>query len=326
MKKGLIFLVLFALSTNMGIAAQLPWHLWVQELKQEALADGIGSSFFDRTFRNIRPNKRIIHFDNRQPIKRLTFMKYRTTRGSAYRIKLGKLKYKRHYRLLRNIGAQFGVDPCFITAIWGMESSYGHYMGNFPVIPSLATLAYDQRRSEFFRKELLLALHMLQGGHVPPGKFKGEWAGGSGHPQFLPSSWHKYAVDYNNDGRKDIWTNYGDVFASIANYLAQNGWQTKEPWAIPVKLPHHFNSHLIGYEHAKTVAEWRHLGVRILENHHFPSRHLTAWIIKPHGGPALMIFQNFKTIMTYNNSAFYAGTIGYMADKICSRSVYSVAH
>src|SRR5204862_3055846 len=133
------------------------------------------------------------------------------------RIRLGQSEFRKYHDLLTEVGNNFGVDPCFITSFWGMETSYGRYLGTFPVIKALATLAYDKRRSQTFRKELLLALHILQEGHVSPDKFVGEWAGASGQPQFLPSSWRKYAVDYDHDGRKNIWTSYPDAFASIAN-------------------------------------------------------------------------------------------------------------
>ncbi|WP_426741320.1 lytic murein transglycosylase, partial [Pseudomonas aeruginosa] len=135
-------------------------------------------------------------------------------------------------------------------------------MGNFPVINALATLAYDSNRKDFFRKELFLALHILKGGHVSLADFKGEWAGASGQPQFLPSSWVKYAVDYDGDGRKDIWKSKPDVFASIANYMKQNGWQAGEPWAIQVKLPAKFDMKLEGKGIVKPVSEWNALGVR----------------------------------------------------------------
>ena len=191
-------------------------------------------------------------------------------------------------------------------------------LGSFPVIKSLATLASNPRRADFFRKELLLALHILQEGHVAPDKFKGEWAGASGQPQFLPSSWHNYAVDYDQDGRKNIWTSLPDAFASIANYLLQNGWQMDQPWALEVKLPRQFDKTLLGKKTQKPVAKWLALGVRIKGDKTAPPE-LMASIIEPYGGPHLLVFKNFRVIMRYNNSHFYAGTIGFMADKICRR-------
>lgn len=142
----------------------------------------------------------------------------------------------------------------------GHGNKLWHLYGKFPVIKALATLAYDSNRKEFFRKELFIALRILNEGHVDLADFKGEWAGASGQPQFLPSSWVKYAVDYDGDGRKDIWRSKPDVFASIANYMKQNGWQTGEPWAIQVKLPPKFNMAMTGKTIVKPVSEWNAAG------------------------------------------------------------------
>jgi membrane-bound lytic murein transglycosylase B len=187
------------------------------------------------------------------------------------------------------------------------------------VIRSLATLAYDSNRKDFFRKELFLALHILNDGHVSMANFKGEWAGASGQPQFLPSSWGKYAVDYDGDGRKDIWESKPDVFASVANYMKQNGWQAGEPWAIHVKLPAHFDSALEGKTIIKPVSEWNAMGVRTLSGEPLPYQQLSASIVQPLGGPVFLAFPNYKMILRYNNSIYYAGAIGYLADKICNR-------
>ncbi len=314
----LILSMLFLMSQQ--AQAKPNWNTWVAQLRSEAINQGIRPQLFDTVFANIhQPNRRILHFDKTQPERRITFRKYRRTRIDPYRITLGKREYKRNYTLLNNVGRDFGVDPCFITAIWGIETSYGRYMGTFPVVNALATLAYDDRRADYFRKELLLALHILNDGHVPLSKFKGEWAGASGYPQFMPSSWRKYAVDYNHDGKKDIWTNYGDAFASIANYLKINGWHTGQPWSLEVTLPSNINKSLIGYDHQMTVKEWERLGVKPKRGFHFPNQNLMASVLRPYGGPDLMIFNNFKVLLKYNNSTFYAGSVGYLADKICGR-------
>lgn len=309
---GLIGLFLF----NCAIASQ-GWNSWLAEFKQDAVADGINPRFFDAVFTDITPNKRVVNLDRSQPERRLTFTKYRKTRADNYRVKLGKSKFQQNRRLLEEIGDKYGVDPAIIVSLWGIESSYGHYMGNHSVIKALATLAFDKRRPEFFRKELLLALHILQDGHVDMKRFVGEWAGGTGQPQFLPSSWKKFAVDHNQDGKKDIWSTKGDVFASIANYLVQNGWHEGEPWAIEVTAPSDFDYHLnTGYSIKNNVSEWAKMGIRPASGFHFPNQDLQAYILKPYGGPYLMAFHNFRVIMKYNRSTFYAGTVSYMADEI----------
>ena len=318
-----LFFILLLFSTGYALASpqshRPSWRNWILELRQEALAQGIRPQLFDSVFHGLTPDKRLIRLDRRQPETRLTFLKYRNTRGDAYRIKLGRREYRRYRQLIDKIGKAYDVDPCFIVALWGIESSYGRYMGNYHVIRSLATLAYDRRRSAFFRRELFYALHILNEGHVNLKDFKGEWAGGSGHPQFLPSSWYNYAVDYNLDGYKDIWRTHSDVFASIANYLAKNGWQDGQPLAIAVNVPSNFDHHWVGYDYKKPVREWQHMGIRAKNGDSLPAGNLIASLVEPRGGPYLLVFNNFRVLLTWNRSTFYAGTVGYIADKICYR-------
>jgi membrane-bound lytic murein transglycosylase B len=294
------------------------WNAWVKDLRAEAISQGIKPALFDKVFHNMTPNKKHLHFDRKQPEKRLTYLKYRSSRGSAYRIKLGWKNYKKYGQLIKKIGRDFGVDPCFIVAIWGMETNYGTYMGDFFVPRSLATLAYDSRRSAFFRKELLYALRILNENQISMKDFVGEWAGASGQPQFLPSSWYYYAVDYTNDGKKDIWKSKPDALASIANYLKKHGWQTDQPYSIEVVLPYDFDKTLMGLKNEKPVYQWAELGVRSKSKISLNPQ-LLASVIHPDGGPDYMVFNNFKTVMQWNRSIYYAGTIGYLADKICKR-------
>ena len=300
---------------------QQSWGSWVAGVREQALSEGISPALFDKAFAGIHePSRTVKGLARSQPEHRLTFSKYLHSRADNYRIIMGRKNYLKNKELLENIGRDFGVDPCFIVAFWGMESSYGTYMGNFPVIRSLATLAYDSKRQDFFRKELFLALHILNDGHVTLDHFKGEWAGASGQPQFLPSSWLKFAVDYDKDGRKDIWESKADVFASIANYMKLNGWQTGEPWAIQVKLPANFDMKLEGKTTVKPVSEWNAMGVRTETGQPLPNQDLKASIVQPFGGPAFLAYPNYKMILRYNNSIYYAGAIGYMADRICNRT------
>lgn len=303
------------------IASQQSWSAWVADVRREALEQGISPSVFDAAFADIHePSRQVKGLARSQPEHRLTYQRYLTSRVDAYRIAMGRKEYKRNQAIADEIGEHYGVDPCFIMSFWGMETSYGSYMGNFPVIKSLATLAYESNRREFFRKELFLALHILNEEHVSLKDFKGEWAGASGQPQFLPSSWVKYAVDYDGDGHKDIWKSKPDVFASIANYMKINGWQKDEPWAMIVKLPPHFDKHLEGKSIIKPVSEWTALGVSTEHGQPLPFPSLQASIVQPNGGPVFLAFPNYKMILRYNNSIYYAGAIGYLADKICQRT------
>lgn len=305
----------------LGSACAQNWSQWLAGVRQEALSQGIPASLFDEAFANIHePSRQIKGLAHSQPEHRLTFSKYLNTRADGYRVAMGRKNYAKNKALLEDIGIAYGVDPCFITSFWGMETSYGTYMGNFPVIKSLATLAYDSNRPEFFRKELFIALHILKDGHVSLANFKGEWAGASGQPQFLPSSWIQYAVDYDGDGRRDIWQSRPDALASIANYMKKNGWQTGQPWAIHVKLPAHFDNNLQGKAIVKPVSEWNAMGVRTENGQPLPHQDLQASIVQPNGGPVFLAFPNYKMILRYNNSIYYAGAIGYLADKICHRN------
>jgi membrane-bound lytic murein transglycosylase B len=317
----LILAVMFFLFSPMGFAASESWSSFIASVRQQALSEGVSQTTLDAAFADIHePSRQVKGLSRSQPEHRLTYAKYLSSRVDNYRISVGRQQYKKNQVLLDDVGRHFGVDPCFITAFWGMETSYGSYMGTFPVIRSLATLAYESPRKDFFRKELLLALHILNDGHVSLYRFKGEWAGASGQPQFLPSSWVKYAVDYDGDGRKDIWDSKADVFASIANYMKKNGWQTGEPWAIQVKLPVHFDMSLEGKSIVKPVSEWNALGFRTLNNQSLPLKPGFASIVQPNGGPVFLAYPNYKMILRYNNSIYYAGAIGYLADKICQRA------
>jgi membrane-bound lytic murein transglycosylase B len=319
LKRVSVLLVLFF--AVVGVQAQpMPWSDWLQEVKSEAISKGIRPEVVDSVFTRLKkPSPRVLKLDRTQPERRITFLKYRNTRADAYRIKIGQRKYKKYRTQLDEIAQQYGVSPCFILSFWGLETSYGHFMGKFPVIQSLATLAYDSRRGEFFRKQLFYALRMIDEGHVSYDDLKGEWAGASGHPQFLPSSWYNHAVDHDKDGKRDIWKTKVDAFASIANYLINHGWKSGEPWAIVVGLPKHFDRSLIKDKTRLTVGEWRDRGLTLFGNERWPSSHLRARVVFPDGGPAMLAFNNFDVIMRWNRSTYYAGTVGYMAEKLCRR-------
>lgn len=308
-----IISILYAFS---AMAQQQSWSAWVQQLRTQAIQDGIQPQVFDQVFSAIPgPSSKVLHYYNSQPERRLSFTEYRQTRANKSRIQMGRSEYQKDKSLLSGISKTYGVDPTFILALWGLETDYGRFMGTFSVPQSLATLAYASNRQAFFRHELLEALHIIQDHQVSMANFKGEWAGASGHPQFLPTSWYKYAVDYDGDGRKDIWKSLPDALASIANYLAKNGWELGQPWAVEVSLPSSFDSGLIGKTIVKPVSAWRSLGVR-MNNQSWPNNQLPASIIQLNGGPTLMVFHNFRVLQTWNDSNYYVSTVGYLADQI----------
>ena len=304
---GAVFLMMMGIVTNSYAEYNSQsWATWVQQLRHQAVAQGINPSLFDHLFNGMVPSQKVLGFEKHQPERRLTFMQYRQTRIDPFRIRLGKSAYHQREALFNSIGHRYNVDPCFLTAFWGIETSYGHYLGTFPVVNSLATLAYASPRKDYFRNELLIALRILNEAHITQDKFVGEWAGASGQPQFMPSSWERYAVDYDGDGHKNIWTNYSDAFASIANYLRLNGWQGGQPWGVIVTLPANFNTNLASLNTEKSVADWLHMGVIINSSGKRPDNSLRASIVRLNGGPDFMVFNNYKVVMKYNNSTFYA--------------------
>lgn len=315
-----LFLSLVAIMYQITAEAVPSWSQWVSDLKKEAISEGIKPDLFDQLFANIStPDVSVQHFNQHQPEHRITYPEYQKTRADNYKILIGRKEYKKYKTILESVGHDYNVDACYIVAVWGMETSYGRFMGKFPVIRSLATLAYVSNRQSHFRSELLYALHMLNENQVSIDQFKGEWAGATGQPQFLPSSWYKYAVDYDGCGRKDIWTSNLDVLASIANYLVKNNWSKDEPIMIPVALPEDFDTQLIGNTITKPVSAWRTLGVRTSAGKILPYPELQASIIQPDGDDAFLVYPNFKVLLTYNNSIYYAGTVSYLAEAICQR-------
>jgi len=201
-----------------------PFGLWLSEFEQEARAQGISQATLDDALSDTVPDDSVIELDRKQPESVLTLQEYLAKIVSPTRIENGKAMLAENRDLLEEIGKAYGVQPKFIVALWGIETSYGENTGNYEIIDALATLAYDGRRADFFRGELIKALRIVQQEHIAPGALQGSWAGAMGQCQFMPSSFLKYAVDYDHDGKHDIWDDKADIFASIANYLHSEGW------------------------------------------------------------------------------------------------------
>lgn len=295
---------------------------WRSELREEAVAQGIRAETFDKAFQDVVPIPRVIELDRRQPEFTMTFDQYISRVVNDKRIEEGRRKLAENHPLLEEVGAKFGVQPRFIVALWGIETGYGRHTGGFPVIASLATLAFDGRRSAFFRKELLISLKILDDGHISPERMKGSWAGAMGQNQFMPSSFARRAIDYDGDGRRDIWTSKPDVFASTANYLSAAGWRDDITWGRAVRIPENLDLSLTGRKIKKKIGEWQNLGVRQLDGSDLPSRQLNSSIVLLDEGkrkPAFLIYDNFEAILKWNRSDFFAVAVGYLADRIGSR-------
>lgn len=292
---------------------------WVAGVKAEAMQKGVSAATVDAAMRGFKPNQRIIQLDRKQPEGSLSFAEYMERVVPTSRINQGRRLYQENKTLLDRIGNDIGVQPQFIVALWGIETNYGSNTGGFDIVPALATLAHDGRRADFFRDELMKALKIVDQGHVPLDEFMGSWAGAMGQCQFMPSSFIAYAVDYNGDGRKDIWNTQEDVFASIANYLHSVGWNASEGWGHRVTLPKGFNTSLASRDIKKPVSEWVSMGVRSAGDKPVQERSETlASIVFPgkEGQEAYMTFGNYDRIMKWNRSTYFATAVGTLADAI----------
>jgi membrane-bound lytic murein transglycosylase B len=220
--------------------------------------------------------------------------------------------------LLNSIAASYGVQPKVLVALWGVETDFGRVTGSFPVIDALVTLIYDGRRGSFFKKELIHALRILDEGHITVEEMKGSWAGAMGQLQFMPSTFSHFAVDFDNDGRADIWKNNEDAFASAANYLSKSGWMRAQTWGQEVSLPKEFERTSIRFKHRKRLSEWQALGVRPVDGHDFPSKDLISSIIQPDGatGRAFLVHKNYRVIHRWNRSHKFSLSVGILSDLI----------
>lgn len=312
---------------------QQDFQSWLADLKVEAKKRGYSDLLIKEALAGLKPYPKAIKSDRAQPEFKRTFKRYSTKRLSEWRIKTGLKKKKQHQELLKKVGKAYGVQPRFILAFWGLETNYGSYTGNNDIIRSLATLAYDKRRGPYFRKELFNALTILKEGHIELKDMKGSWSGAMGQGQFMPSSFLKLAQDFDGDGKKDIWNNEADVFASIANYLKHYGWNDQQTWGRQVTLPDNGKALLQQVEqvtpekgcralraHSEklSLAQWNELGIRRLNTHELPAVDVKATLTVPDGvsGDAFLTYGNFRTILRYNCANSYAITVGLLSDKL----------
>ena len=295
---------------------------WATYLSKQANTQGISSDTTSRFMSQLEFLPKVIELDRKQPDTTKTFAQYSNIILSRPRLNEARKKYKQHHLLLEKIGKTYGIQPKFIVALWAIESNFGQNMGGFNVLNSLATLAYEGRRSEFFRTELLDALRIIDEKHVDPEHMKGSWAGAMGQTQFMPSSFLKLAVDFDKDGKRDIWSTPEDVFASIANYLAQYHWDNNLTWGREVRLPKHFDRTLTGREIRKTPHEWQKLGVRKINGQNLTLRaNTTASIIIPDATSstkAYLVYSNYNILLKWNRSLYFATAVGLLADSIAN--------
>jgi membrane-bound lytic murein transglycosylase B len=299
-------------------APQQSFAKWLEDLRNEALQAGISPTTIEASFATVQePIPRVLELDRSQPEFVQTFAGYMNNRLSDARIVRGQRLLEEYSDLFSRIQAEYGVQPHYLVSFWALESNFGDFTGGFSVINTLATLAYDRRRSDFFRSELLTALKIIDQGHIAADQMTGSWAGAMGQCQFMPSTFYGYAKDGDGDGRIDIWNSVADVMTSAANYLSQNGWQGDERWGREVILPENFDFTQSGTTVRKTVTEWNRLGVKRVDGSPLGNADMQGSIVLPAGasGPAFLAYQNYRTTMVWNRSTFYAISVGHLADR-----------
>ncbi len=314
-KITLILLFLAPLSAQ----ADDKFNAWLVSFKKDAASQGISKEIIDKAMVGVKPIPRIIELDRKQPEGTMTFAQYKKRVINDARVSQGRRLYNKHRVLLDRTAKKYGVPAQYIVALWGIETSYGNNTGGFGVVPALATLAYDGRRSSFFRRELINALKILDAGHISPNKMKGSWAGAMGQNQFMPSSFNAFAVDGNNDGKRNIWTSLPDVFASTANYLSKSGWKEDERWGRRINIPANFTKNMVGIKVKHDLATWKKLGVTLLGGSAIPVvKGMKASIVVPDGlkGEAYLVYNNYRVIMKWNKSTYFATSVGLLANQI----------
>ncbi|MAJ69942.1 MAG: lytic murein transglycosylase [Alteromonadaceae bacterium TMED7] len=289
-----------------------------QSLQQSAVEAGITPATAERVFANINYQPRVIELDRSQPEFVQTFPGYFSKRVNDWRINKGRQLAGEHKALLQELVKQYGIPAQYLLAFWGLETNFGGYKGKMPVLDSLATLACDPRRSAFFTRELLTAVKLLEEQSLEQEKMVGSWAGAMGHTQFMPSAYANYAVDGDGDGQINLWESEADALTSAANFLSQLGWQPGFRWGREVTLPDGFDYSLLGYSKRRTVSEWNKLGITRANGDALGSSDMNAYLVMPagHEGPTFLAYPNFRVIMRWNNSEFYAIAVGRLADRI----------
>ncbi|MEK9678881.1 MAG: lytic murein transglycosylase [Rhodospirillaceae bacterium] len=315
---GALAAFIVAVMPGLAAAQQVDFATWKKALRAEVVGIGLRGETCDKALVNVAPIERVIELDRRQPEFTLTFDQYFSRVVPKRRVLTGRKKLAENIEILTEIGKKYGVQPRFIVAFWGVETDFGRLDGGFSVVAALATLAHDGRRSKFFRGEIIRAIRILDQGHITPERMKGSWAGAMGNFQFMPSSFENFAVDYDGDGKRDIWRNKKDAFASAANYLSKSGWKDDQTWGRRIALPSGFDQKLIGLKVRKKMSEWQALGVRKVDGTALPKRELTASLVQAKRGPVFLVYNNYRVILKWNRSTFFAVAVGTLAERIGS--------
>lgn len=310
----------FFLSNSAAQDTDAQFSEWLTEVREEALQAGISEAIVSAALTDVTLIERVVELDRNQPEVRITFWTYMDRIVSPARIERGRELLQSHRELLAEISDLYGIPPAILVSAWGVESAFGRIQGGFPVIQALVTLAYDDRRAAMFRRELFNALRILDEGHIALEDMQGSWAGAMGQVQFLPSSFLDYGRDGDGDGRIDIWQSTADALHSAAAYMS-SGWRPGYTWGRQVTLPEGFDTTLAGLDTRRSLSQWQSLGVRRVDGTDLPAVDIDASVVLPDEGTetAFVVYQNYRQIMRWNRSHFFAISLAHLADRIAGR-------
>jgi membrane-bound lytic murein transglycosylase B len=291
---------------------------WIERFWPVARAAGIKRETYDRAFKGMTPDPKVIEAANFQPEYVKPIGEYIDRVVSEKRIAAGKQKLEENKALLDVLEKRYGVDRTIIVAIWGLESNYGTQPGDMNVIRSLATLAYYNTKAAFARQQLITALKIVQRGDIPVEQMNGSWAGAMGHTQFIPTTYQSFAVDYDGDGKRNIWYDVPDALASTASYLKHSNWQPGQTWGYEVTLPKGFNPKRVSERTLRSLGDWQKIGIKRVNGEPFPRAGDKAGLYAPAGtaGPAFLVLNNFRSILRYNQATSYALGVGHLSDRL----------
>lgn len=297
---------------------QANFNRCIASLEPKARAAGVSAAGFRRYTAGLKPDMSIMEKLQTQPEFTRTAGDYVTMLVSETRIRKGREAMAQNASVFEAVGRNYGVDPYVVAAIWGIETNYGSARGSYPVLQATGTLACVGRRQAYFRDEFVAALRILDRGDIPESHLKGSWAGAFGLTQFMPTAFQRDAVDFDGDGHRNVVDSVADAMGSTANKLKRGGWVAGRSWGYEVVLPARFNYLLADKNTRKSMAEWAALGVRRPEGRAMPAGNESAYLLLPAGakGPAFLMTDNFKAILSYNPADAYALAIGHLADRI----------
>ncbi len=311
-----------SLMTPCSVIADTDFDNWKQEFYQYALEKGVSKPTLDQYVPQMKLLERVVHIDTKKPEYVANFYDYTKSRIEPLRINGGRKMAKKYKTWLRRVSEKYGVQPEYLLSFWGMETNYGNYMGRVKMLDSLASLSYHPRRRQFFSNELVAYLKIMEEEPSVAPEI-GSWDGGMGNFQFMPTTFRAYAVDGDNNHRRDIVRNIPDALSSAANYLSAMGWDSTEPWGREIILPKDIDGEDIHHNRTRTVREWRALGIKPKHTADFPKNEydIKAYLRMPMGktGPVFLTYPNYNIILRWNRSELYALSVGILADILSDR-------